>query len=125
MERSIVAAGLRCPASFFTDEKSNPKGNGHDLTVTGLGINGTGVTVATLDLGANYTIWDIKDNYFMEGSYNFLQQKRDAMALNSNERHGTRIAGLIVVNHTSKCSAGIAYGENFSSTIYVQTILIK
>ncbi|KAJ9058686.1 pheromone processing endoprotease [Entomophthora muscae] len=115
--RGEVNWGRKTPLPWHL---SDPKRNGHDLNVTGLwkrGINGTGVTVAIIDRGVNYTLWDIKDNYFKEGSYDFYHRRSDGMAFNDTTTHGTHIAGLIAANRTSKCRAGIAYGAKFSSIL--------
>jgi len=81
------------------------------------GITGRGVNVTILDDGIEYTHDDLKDNFALENSRNFLSKDlrgdTDVLPKTLVEHHGTRCAGEVVMAaNNSKCGAGVAFNAN-------------
>ncbi|XP_014665059.1 PREDICTED: proprotein convertase subtilisin/kexin type 7-like, partial [Priapulus caudatus] len=90
-----------------------------DINVTGvweLGITGSGITVAVVDDGVEWTNPDIKDNYNQEASWDLNDDDADAMPnlIYEKNQHGTRCAGEIAAVPNGFCAVGVAYGAKVS-----------
>ncbi|KAF8511141.1 peptidase S8/S53 domain-containing protein [Hysterangium stoloniferum] len=85
----------------------------HMMNVTAvweeLGITGKGVYVAMVDDGVDYEHHDIKDNFFIEGSYDFNDHEALPKPKLRDDHHGTRCAGEISAVKNDVCGVGIAY----------------
>jgi len=69
------------------------------------GNRGTGVKVAVLDTGIDYTHEDLNDNY--KGGYNFVFDNNDPFD-DSFESHGTHVAGIIAAEDNGVGIIGVA-----------------
>ena len=90
----------------------NPFQPGHDINVTGLwaqNITGEGVRVAVIDDGLDLDTEDLKDNFFLEGSWDFNDPGPFPRPRLSDDRHGTRCAGEIAAVRNNACGVGVAY----------------
>ncbi|KAJ1969194.1 pheromone processing endoprotease [Dispira parvispora] len=89
----------------------------HDLNVTDLwreGINGEGIRVGMIDDGLDYTSLDLKDNFDLEGSYDFNNHTKYPTPTTPEDYHGTRCAGEIAAVKNGICGLGIAYKAKIS-----------
>ena len=85
---------------------------GFDMNVTGvweLGITGKGVTVGFMDDGIDHENEDLKDNFSLEGSYDFNEHKKWPTPALFDDTHGTRCAGEVGAVRNHVCGVGIAY----------------
>ncbi len=84
-------------------------------------INGTGVKIAVLDTGIDYTHPDLKDNY--KGGYNFIANTSDPWDDNClsfyRTCHGTHVSGIIAAEHNGIGVVGVAPG----ASIYAVKVL--
>ncbi|KAH9510234.1 Proprotein convertase subtilisin/kexin type 7 [Bulinus truncatus] len=91
-----------------------------DINVTGLwmlNVTGTGVTVAVVDDGVEWSNPDLKNNYNYKGSWDLNSDDPDPSPSSSktSNHHGTRCAGEIAaVANNNVCGVGVAYGAQFS-----------
>ena len=91
-----------------------------DTNVTGcwmMNVNGSGVTVAIVDDGVQWTHPDLIANYNPEGSLDLNDHDNNPMPqLDSREenKHGTRCAGEIAAVPNDICGVGVAPGARFS-----------
>ncbi|KAJ1648245.1 pheromone processing endoprotease [Dispira simplex] len=95
----------------------NDKTKLHDLNVTELwreGINGEGIRVGMIDDGLDYTSLDLKDNFDLEGSYDFNNHTKYPTPTTPEDYHGTRCAGEIAAVKNGVCGLGIAYKAKIS-----------
>ena len=74
-----------------------------------MGITGYNVTVAILDDGLDHTHKDLKDNFSLEGSYDFNFHKQLPTPSLWDDSHGTRCAGEIAAAKNEYCGVGVAY----------------
>ena len=84
-----------------------------DINVTSLwavNITGKGVVTALIDDGLDYNHPDLRDNFFLEGSYDFNTQQKHPLPILEDDTHGTRCAGEIAASINSVCGVGVAYG---------------
>ena len=72
-------------------------------TVHDSGNKGTGVNVAIIDTGIDYTHSDLNDNYI--GGYDFVNGDSDPMDDNG---HGTPCAGIVAAEDNGKGVVGVA-----------------
>ena len=72
-------------------------------TVHDSGNKGTGVNVAIIDTGIDYTHSDLNDNYI--GGYDFVNGDSDPMDDNG---HGTHCAGIVAAEDNGKGVVGVA-----------------
>ncbi|RKP38100.1 peptidase S8/S53 domain-containing protein, partial [Dimargaris cristalligena] len=89
----------------------------HDLNVTELwreGITGKGIRVGMIDDGLDYTSLDLKDNFDLEGSYDFNNHTKYPTPTTPEDYHGTRCAGEIAAVKNGICGLGIAYDAKIS-----------
>jgi subtilisin len=90
-------------------------------TVHNQNINGTGVKIAVLDTGINYTHPDLKDNY--KGGFDFVNNDSDPWDDNclSLQRacHGTHVSGTIAAEYNGFGVVGVAPG----ASIYAVKVL--
>ena len=76
-------------------------------------LDGTGIKIAFLDTGINYTLEDLDDNYL--GGYDFVNDDDDPMpVLDGAEDHGTMVASLAVGEGVNKV-VGAAYNAGYYS----------
>jgi subtilisin len=89
------------------DEYANSWGVSHigSEIVHNNGINGTGVKVAVIDTGINYTHEDLDDNYI--SGYDFVYDDTDPMD-DSYNSHGTHVAGIIAAENNGIGVVGVA-----------------
>ncbi|KAJ5281147.1 hypothetical protein N7478_006519 [Penicillium angulare] len=90
----------------------NPSQPGHDLNVTGAwleGATGKGIVTAIVDDGLDFDSYDLKPNYFAEGSYDFNENGPEPRPLLDDDRHGTRCSGEIGAAKNDVCGVGVAY----------------
>jgi len=74
-------------------------------------LDGTGVKIAFLDTGINYTMENLDNNYL--GGYDFVDRDDDPMpALDGTEDHGTQVASLAVGEGVNKV-VGTAYNASY------------
>lgn len=90
-----------------SDEYTSSWGVSHigSNTVYDSGINGTGVKVAVLDTGINYSHEDLNDNY--RGGYDFVFNDADPSD-DSTFSHGTHVAGIIAAEKNGIGVVGVA-----------------
>ncbi len=69
------------------------------------GIDGTGVKVAVIDTGIDYTHEDLNDNY--KGGYDFVFNDSDPFD-DSYDSHGTHVAGIIAAERNGIGVVGVA-----------------
>lgn len=90
----------------------NNKDIGSDLNVTGVweeGITGKGIIISFIDDGLEYEHPDLKDNFWLEGSYDYNDHQKLPTPKNWDDKHGTRCAGEVAAVKNSACGVGIAY----------------
>ncbi|XP_072049792.1 proprotein convertase subtilisin/kexin type 7-like [Amphiura filiformis] len=119
-KRSIKFDDPVYPKQWHLHNKKTP---GMDINVTGIwehNITGSGIIVAVIDDGLEWTNPDIYDNYCPEGSWDLNANDPDPMPEVHNKksktvnRHGTRCAGEIAAVPNNKCAVGVAYGAKVS-----------
>ena len=93
--------------TIATDEYVNSTGVSHIgcEMVHNNGIDGTGVKVAVIDTGIDYTHEDLNDNY--KGGYDFVFSDSDPFD-DSYNSHGTHVAGIIAAERNGIGVVGIA-----------------
>lgn len=75
------------------------------------GLDGTGVKIAIIDSGINYTLENLDDNYL--GGYDFFEDDDDPMPkLDQTEDHGTSVASVAVGEGVNKV-VGVAYNASY------------
>ena len=72
------------------------------------GIDGTGVKVAVMDTGIDYTHEDLNDNY--KGGYDFVFNDPDPF--DNYNSHGTHVAGIIAAERNGIGVVGVAPNAN-------------
>ncbi|KAJ2720641.1 pheromone processing endoprotease [Coemansia sp. Benny D115] len=86
---------------------------GHDVNVTNVwkqGVTGSGVTVALIDDGLDYSSEDLLENFDYHGSYDFNDKTKLPTPRLVDDYHGTRCAGQIAASRNNLCGVGVAYG---------------
>lgn len=114
---AAVALGISDP--IFTDQwhLSNTVQVGYDLNVTGVwleGVTGQGVTTAIVDDGLDMYSFDLRPNYYPEGSYDFNDKTPEPRPRLYDDKHGTRCAGEIAAAKNDICGVGVAYDSRVS-----------
>ena len=102
------------PQQFHLYNTGQP---GHDLNLTGVweqGITGKNITVTFLDDGVDHDHPDLKDNFSLEGSYDFNEHKKWPTPALSDDYHGTRCAGEVAALKNDVCGVGIAWHSKVS-----------
>ncbi|XP_035678736.1 proprotein convertase subtilisin/kexin type 7-like [Branchiostoma floridae] len=87
------------------------------LNVWKKNITGSGVTVAVIDDGIEWTNPDLQDNYSPEGSFDLNSNDPDPMPefdTKGQNHHGTRCAGEIAAVANSVCAVGVAFHAKIS-----------
>jgi subtilisin-like proprotein convertase family protein len=79
-----------------------------------LGYDGTGVQIAIVDDGLEYTHPDLAPNYTPDGSYDFNFNDPDPFSSFSDDAHGTSVAGVAAARDESTCGVGVAYRANIA-----------
>lgn len=74
--------------------------------VVAAGITGSGVRVAVLDTGIDYTHPELSDNY--RGGYNFVADNTDPFDDAYSLSHGTHVAGIIGARNNGTGVVGVA-----------------
>lgn len=95
----------------------NPNYPGNDVNVTGLwkeNITGYGVVAALVDDGLDYENEDLKDNFCVEGSWDFNDNNPLPKPRLKDDYHGTRCAGEIAAFRNDICGVGVAYNSKVS-----------
>ncbi|KAJ3369238.1 pheromone processing endoprotease [Kappamyces sp. JEL0680] len=99
----------------------NTASPGFDMNVTGVwrmgrsasssftGITGTNVTVGFLDDGLDHENADLKENFSLEGSWDFNEHKQLPTPSLWDDTHGTRCAGEVAAAKNNVCGVGVAY----------------
>lgn len=90
---------------------------GHDINVTDIwlqGITGKNATVAIVDDGLDMHSRDLKDNYFAEGSWDFIDDDPEPAPIHSDDTHGTRCAGEVAAARNDACGIGVAYDSKIA-----------
>ncbi|MEA1907783.1 MAG: S8 family serine peptidase [Euryarchaeota archaeon] len=93
--------------TIATDEYVNSSGVGciNNKMVHNSGIDGTGVKVAVVDTGIDYTHEDLDSNY--KGGYDFVFSDSDPFD-DSYNSHGTHVAGIIAAERNGIGVVGVA-----------------
>ncbi|CAB4253840.1 similar to Saccharomyces cerevisiae YNL238W KEX2 Subtilisin-like protease (proprotein convertase) [Maudiozyma barnettii] len=96
----------------------NPAFPGNDINVKQLwydNITGNGVVAAIVDDGLDYENPDLKDNFCVEGSWDFNDNTNLPKPKLKDDYHGTRCAGEIAgVKNNGFCGIGAAYNAKVS-----------
>lgn len=91
---------------------------GHDVNVIPvwrMNITGKGVVTALIDDGLDYESLDLKDNFSLEGSWDYNDNRQNPKPMLSNDYHGTRCAGEIAAaKGNNYCGVGVAYDSKVS-----------
>ncbi|ORY43661.1 subtilisin-like protein [Rhizoclosmatium globosum] len=90
---------------------------GHDHNISAAwaqGVFGKGSVVAVVDDGLFYESKDLADNYFAEGSFDFIRNIADPAPYGTVGGHGTNCAGEIAAVKNSVCGVGVAYQAKVS-----------
>lgn len=85
---------------------------GNDVNVTGVwaqGIAGKGVTACVIDDGLDGELLDLKDNFDLEGSWDFNNPGNTPWPRLDDDTHGTRCAGEIAAVRNDQCGVGVAF----------------
>lgn len=114
MKQSSIATALEISDPIFADQWHlyNNVQVGHDLNVTGVwleGITGQGVVTAIVDDGLDMYSYDLRPNYFPEGSYDFNDKTPEPRPRLYDDKHGTRCAGEVAAAKNDICGVGLAY----------------
>ncbi|KAL4219235.1 pheromone processing endoprotease [Mactra antiquata] len=76
------------------------------------GYNGTGITIAIVDDGIDFTHDDLLPNINKVLSYNLLNSSNDANHQFATDGHGTKCAGIVAAVKNDRCIVGVAYGAS-------------
>ncbi|CUM67103.1 uncharacterized protein PRCAT00004792001 [Priceomyces carsonii] len=90
---------------------------GHDVNASGLwyeGITGKGIVTAIVDDGLDYESMDLKDNFNLQGSWDFNDNRNNPFPSLADDYHGTRCAGEIAAVRNDVCGIGVAYDSQVS-----------
>lgn len=112
IERVRNALDLKDPGFEKQWHLLNTASPGFDLNVTGVweqGITGTGVTVGFIDDGIDHENPDLKDNFSLEGSWDYNEHKQLPTPKLDDDTHGTRCAGEVAAVKNGVCGVGVAY----------------
>ena len=74
-----------------------------------IGITGSNVTVAFIDDGIDHENPDLKDNFSLEGSWDYNEHKQLPTPKLWDDTHGTRCAGEVAAVKNGVCGVGVAY----------------
>ncbi|KAJ3313513.1 hypothetical protein HDU76_002631, partial [Blyttiomyces sp. JEL0837] len=100
----------------LVNRREGEKGN--DINVMPVwkrGINGSGVTVAILDDGVEFTHPDfLQENWSAESSYDFNERTNTPWPQEAEDKHGTRCAGEVAAAPNNVCGVGVAYGARLA-----------
>ncbi|KAJ3286771.1 pheromone processing endoprotease [Rhizoclosmatium sp. JEL0117] len=90
-------------------------GRDHNISAAwAQGVFGKGSVVAVVDDGLFYESKDLADNYFAEGSFDFIRNTPDPRPFETAGAHGTQCAGEIAAVKNSVCGVGVAYEAKIS-----------
>jgi len=81
-------------------------------------VDGTGVKIAILDTGINYTLENLDDNYL--GGYDFANDDNDPLTLDPDEYHGTEVASILLGEGVNKV-VGVSYNASYYALRVLQT----
>ena len=112
LERVRAALNITDPGFKEQWHLLNLVTTGFDLNVTGVweqGVTGKGVTVGFMDDGIDHENADLKENFSLEGSYDFNEHKKLPTPALYDDTHGTRCAGEVGAVKNNVCGVGIAY----------------
>ncbi|MBM4231111.1 MAG: choice-of-anchor D domain-containing protein [Gammaproteobacteria bacterium] len=74
------------------------------------GATGKGIKVAIVDDGLEGAHEDLKDNFDLEKSFNFLTNGKDPTPANADDTHGTAVAGIVAAQaFNGKGGRGVAF----------------
>ena len=76
---------------------------------------GSGVSIAVVDTGTEYTHEDLYDNYSSAISYDFIDKDTNPSPEDEYENHGTSVAGIIAADDNGLGVVGVAYDSTFGS----------
>ena len=76
---------------------------------------GTGVSIAVLDTGTEYSHEDLLGNYSSAISYDFIDKDTDPSPEDEYENHGTAVSGIIAADNNGLGVVGVAYDSTFGS----------
>ncbi|KAI9018202.1 peptidase S8/S53 domain-containing protein [Hyaloraphidium curvatum] len=90
-----------------------------DINVTSAwvsGITGTDSIVCIIDDGLDSTNPDLKDNFYVEGSWDFNTPSQAPLPQpqSAEDNHGTRCAGEVAAVRNDVCGVGVAYDARVS-----------
>ena len=74
------------------------------------GLDGTGIKIAFIDTGVNYTMENLDDHYL--GGYDFWNDDDDPINDTVDEKHGTEVVSLAVGEGVNKV-VGVAYNASY------------
>lgn len=76
---------------------------------------GSGVSIAVVDTGTEYTHEDLFDNYSSAISYDFIDKDTNPSPEDEYENHGTSVTGIIAADDNGLGVVGVAYDSTFGS----------
>ena len=79
-----------------------------------LGYTGSGVTIAVVDDGLEYTHPDIAPNYAANSSYDFNYNDPSPFPDSNADNHGTAAGGSAAAANNSACGVGSAFGSKLA-----------
>ncbi|KNE66623.1 hypothetical protein AMAG_11741 [Allomyces macrogynus ATCC 38327] len=98
------------PQQWHLYNQVNPRS---DINVTGVwaqGVFGHNVTVALVDDGLDFDAADLRDQFDLQGSYDFNDHGKEPRPRLSDDYHGTRCAGEVAAARNDACGVGVAFG---------------
>ena len=78
------------------------------------GYTGSGVLIAIVDDGLQYTHPDLSSQYDASASYDYVSNDALPLPFSGNDGHGTSVAGVAAANDETTCGVGAAHDANLA-----------